>query len=179
VTYSYEKTVYVNIRTPVIITCHIHGDFKQLPWAHLQGQGCQKCANTKKPLVRFIKEANEIHGNKYSYEHAVYTNSKSYIIVTCQVHGDFKIRASSHLSRKQGCGKCAGRKTTQDFIEQSKKVHGDRYTYDKTEYKGINSDVIITCKTHGDFIENARDHIRVRGRQKGCPQCGYGKRKHE
>lgn len=39
-TYDYSKTVYVNARTKVIITCLIHGDFEQLPSGHLNGTGC-------------------------------------------------------------------------------------------------------------------------------------------
>ncbi len=41
--YDYAKTVYINIRTQVCITCPHHGNFKQLPYSHLQGYGCQKC----------------------------------------------------------------------------------------------------------------------------------------
>ena len=41
--YLYDKVNYVNTSTKVTITCPIHGDFKQTPNNHLQGQGCQKC----------------------------------------------------------------------------------------------------------------------------------------
>jgi len=45
--YSYLKADYVNNKTPLIITCPIHGDFKQRPDSHLQGKGCYRCANLK------------------------------------------------------------------------------------------------------------------------------------
>lgn len=41
--YDYSKTVYVNKRTKVLITCPIHGDFEQLANNHLRGQGCPLC----------------------------------------------------------------------------------------------------------------------------------------
>ena len=41
--YSYKKVHYINNKTHVIITCPIHGDFKQRPDKHLIGQGCPKC----------------------------------------------------------------------------------------------------------------------------------------
>ena len=41
--YSYDKTVYKNQRTKVIITCPIHGDFLQTPKNHMNGQGCPIC----------------------------------------------------------------------------------------------------------------------------------------
>lgn len=42
-TYAYDKVVYTNSKKTVIITCPIHGDFKQTPNDHLVGKGCSKC----------------------------------------------------------------------------------------------------------------------------------------
>ena len=41
--YDYAKTNYKGARTHVTITCNKHGDFEQVPYYHLQGNGCQKC----------------------------------------------------------------------------------------------------------------------------------------
>lgn len=41
--YDYSKVKYFNNRTPVIITCLEHGDFKQAPCSHLSGCGCPVC----------------------------------------------------------------------------------------------------------------------------------------
>ena len=41
--YNYDKVEYVNDKTPVIITCHKHGDFQMKPCYHKAGCGCQKC----------------------------------------------------------------------------------------------------------------------------------------
>lgn len=43
--YSYKRTEYCDNSTDVIITCPIHGDFKQSPHNHLQGKGCPICGN--------------------------------------------------------------------------------------------------------------------------------------
>ncbi len=42
--YSYCFTDYVNVSTPIVITCPIHGNFIQRPSDHLSGNGCQSCA---------------------------------------------------------------------------------------------------------------------------------------
>lgn len=47
---------------------------------------------------------------------------------------------------------------TEYFINKSKKVHGDTYTYEKTNYTGCFEKVIITCKIHGDFLQQPRIH---------------------
>jgi len=41
--FSYDKTIYVNMRKPITITCKTHGEFKQSPMNHLKTEGCPKC----------------------------------------------------------------------------------------------------------------------------------------
>jgi ssDNA-binding Zn-finger/Zn-ribbon topoisomerase 1 len=41
--YTYDKSIYVNNTTNVIICCPQHGYFEQLPCNHLRGHGCKKC----------------------------------------------------------------------------------------------------------------------------------------
>ena len=41
--YNYDKVIYSGVKNKVIITCPIHGDFKQKFGDHLQGNGCQIC----------------------------------------------------------------------------------------------------------------------------------------
>lgn len=41
--YDYSKCVYINNRTPGVISCPVHGDFQQNPYNHLEGYGCPGC----------------------------------------------------------------------------------------------------------------------------------------
>ena len=50
-------------------------------------------------------------------------------------------------------------RTTEQFIELSREVHGDRYIYDRTKYDTCNDKVIITCRIHGDFETLAKSHL--------------------
>ncbi len=45
--YDYTKTKYSGAHSEVIITCSIHGDFKQSANNHLRGQGCPVCRTSK------------------------------------------------------------------------------------------------------------------------------------
>lgn len=63
--YIYVKTEYIDICTPVTITCPKHGDFTQTPRDHLQGCGCPKCRSSKME-DDFISFLNE---NKINYEY--------------------------------------------------------------------------------------------------------------
>src|ERR1700722_3393811 len=65
--YNYDKVIYTNDHTKVIITCINHGDFVQTPSSHLQGAGCSKCAGKMVSNTEsFIKEANKKHNYKYN-----------------------------------------------------------------------------------------------------------------
>lgn len=41
--YSYGDTIYKGSHKFITVTCHIHGNFKQKAFSHLQGFGCFKC----------------------------------------------------------------------------------------------------------------------------------------
>lgn len=51
------------------------------------------------------------------------------------------------------------RKTTEEFIADARKVHGDKYDYSKSEYRGSDSKVCVICPTHGEFWPTANNHI--------------------
>ena len=52
--YDYNKTEYVNYDTKLIITCPKHGDFKQSPTHHLNGEGCPKCRYKWKTRMPYL-----------------------------------------------------------------------------------------------------------------------------
>ena len=62
---------------------------------------------------------------------------------------------------------------TEIFIQQSKKVHGDKYDYSKTVYINSSEKICIICPEHGEFYIKKGNHIN--GKQ-GCPKCGLLKR---
>lgn len=57
--------------------------------------------------------------------------------------------------------------TNEEFINKANKIHNNKYTYKKTEYKNRRSDVRITCPIHGDFVQQAGRHIQGHG----CSKC--------
>lgn len=57
--------------------------------------------------------------------------------------------------------------TTQEFIRRANYLHDNFYDYSKVEYKHSGMKVIITCNTHGDFLQRPCTHLEG----KGCPKC--------
>ncbi len=177
--YNYDKSIYIGGHKKIIITCKDHGDFKQTPSAHLAGQGCPECgknkANNSKRFTteEFIERAKKAHGNKYNYDKTIYVAAHSSLIITCLIHGDFEQSANNHV-RGQGCPKCGAEATgqklksnTDDFIEKANKIHGGKYNYDKVDYAGNHTNIIITCLKHGDFEQIPASHLNGCG----CPCC--------
>lgn len=186
--YGYNKTRYINYRTPVVITCPLHGDFSQKPKAHLsRGSGCYVCGlasavaargrrNTR-PLKKnritfnqFKKLANDRYQGKYTYSN--YTNYTGDVDVNCPKHGITTQRPYCHLSVVSGCLKCSfnnTRMTKDQFIAKARLIHGDKYTYDKVNHVRYGCEVIITCKLHGDWVTVGSQHIKKNGC--GCPAC--------
>lgn len=174
--YKYTKTNYINAISKVIITCPIHGEFLQTPHHHIEGGGCPDCAVKARTssTETFIKHAINIHGiDSYNYSLVKYTLAHVPVEIVCKVHGKFKQSPNSHLNGR-GCPKCGElqraetkRRTTEQFVEEAKRVHGNTFDYSITKYTNIDDILTIICKEHGDFKQIAYNHL------KGsiCPYC--------
>lgn len=51
------------------------------------------------------------------------------------------------------------KKTTEEFINESKVIHGDKYDYSITEYSDNHTKVNIICPNHGIFKIRPNDHF--------------------
>lgn len=65
----------------------------------------------------------------------------------------------------------ASHKTTQEYINDCKKIYNDKYDYGDTEYLHSELPTTITCKEHGNFEIGAGYFLKGGG----CPHC----RKHK
>jgi len=100
--YKYNKVAYSTAHRKVVITCPIHGDFKQTPNSHLAGKGCTKCSSTlvgnkkRKTSNTFAHEANKVHHGAYTY--GPYVSAHTKICITCKEHGEFFQTPRNHLA---------------------------------------------------------------------------------
>lgn len=174
--YDYSKVEYVDYMTKVCIICPEHGEFWQTPNKHLSGQGCPKCGNTKKlTLTEFIERSRKIHGDKYDYSKVRYINNGTKVCIICPEHGEFWQTPHNHLIG-HGCHKCKNNKisasetkTTEKFVLEARKVHGDKYDYSRTKYLSAKDKVCIICPEHGEFWQEASSHLSGCG----CPKCNH------
>ena len=128
----------------------------------------KKDMSKKLTTAEFIKKSQDIHKEKYDYSKVEYVSNNVKVKIICPTHGEFLQRPNDHVSKKVGCPACSGRgRTSEQFISELKKVHGNEYDYSKVIYTGIDNEIIISCKSHGDFLQSAYTHIKG----SGCPKC--------
>lgn len=118
---------------------------------------------------QFVARARKTHGDKYDYSKAEYVDTRTKVCITCRLHGDFFSSPANHM-RGRGCPKCSGhhKRTNKEFIEDARKVHGNKYDYSKCNFIAVNDKVCIVCPIHGEFWQKPSEHLSGHG----CFICG-------
>jgi hypothetical protein len=181
VRFLYDRLSWKSTNALVKIYCARHGWFGQVANDHLKfSGGCYACAKEERPIRKiwrtwftFLERTQSIHGERYQYDRASWRGAKSPLRIHCQVHGWFEQRPYDHL-RLTGCTKCGhvknglnGRLKRDDVILRFRKVHGDRYSYEKMVYETASRKLEIVCREHGSFFQSLGEHLAGHG----CQRC--------
>ncbi|AWL27108.1 hypothetical protein DJ533_00035 (plasmid) [Acinetobacter defluvii] len=131
----------------------------------------------KLSLEDFIKKSRIVHGDKYDYSESVYKGALQKIKIICPTHGAFEQIANNHL-QGMNCPNCANtdkakpKKNLDSFLKKAKTIHGDKYDYSESVYKGAQKKIKIICPTHGAFEQVVNNHLHG----SGCSRCPRKKR---
>lgn len=176
--YDYSKVLYVSASKPVIIMCKIHGEFLQKPYVHTSNKaGCLKCnAGGRLTLTEMINRANTLHGDKYDYSQFEYTTWNNKGTIVCPKHGPFSMSPRWHIEKQLRCSKCTKEEprrsiytTPHEYFNTCRTIHGDRYDYSVSEFRGTKNPITIICKVHGPFsLKRAYAHTLNKS---GCAKC--------
>ena len=158
--YDYSKVEYVNAKKPVLVICGLHGPWLCNPDNHIsKNRGCPACGGSKKKTLQdFICDARKVHGDRYQYDSATYTNAHTAVSIMCSLHGHFQQSPTSHLSGA-GCPACAlDERIAVERAESllsvkarlSEKTGGDVDIVDAT-FVNINTEATFSCKAHGNY----------------------------
>lgn len=180
--FDYSKVKYVDYDTPVEIICPEHGSFFQTPKRHYVGTiCCPKCVDEMVFVgyrsldnEKFIKKAKELYGDKYDYSKVKYVDYRTKVTVTNSDGEDFEVSPEVFLTGRYKASKKGRKKTTEQFINEAKKIWGDTYDYSKTIYTGIGNKVTIICPVHGETEVSAENHLNPK-KFSGCPKCNTEK----
>lgn len=173
--FDISNIVYRDCKSKIEVVCPIHGKFMVSPAYFLQGYGCLKCNHHNE----FIENANKIHGNKYDYSKVIYEHCNKEVCIICPEHGEFWQKPAIHLN-SCGCPKCGQINSQQknlltidDFISKAQTIHGDKYDYTKVIYQNWDTEVMIICPEHGEFLQKPAQHLRGAG----CKKCHIEKQR--
>jgi len=133
----------------------------------------------RKTTEQFIKDAKNIHGDKYDYLLVEYINAHTKVKIICPLHDIFEQTPDSHLCGK-GCKICGIKlnhknttKSKDKFISDSIKTHSNKYDYSLVNYINSQTKINIICFKHGIFEQIPNNHTI---KKQGCPKCaGYNR----
>lgn len=128
----------------------------------------------------FIAKAKEVYSDRFDYSKVNYINSKTDVVIGCQKHGFFTIRANDFLTGYHNCQKCglenkskklSSKKLSKEelknkYIKEANKKYNYKYDYSKVIYTTKKNKVCIICPEHGEFYQSFDTHLL-----KGCSKC--------
>lgn len=124
----------------------------------------------------FVAASTAEHGCKFSYEISQYVDCKTPVRIGCNKHGiAFEQIPNEHAKPGIHCPECILDKCEIDrqseekeFHDARRKIHGERYQYDETEFISMTDKVSIRCRFHGIFYQTPKAHMDGFG----CKPCG-------
>ena len=174
------------------VLCKEHGEFKTTSNNMLNSNKdpCPKCSNeirlelgikgVKKIIDKesFIEEATKKYKDKFSYSNIIYTKLNSIVEnILCVKHNHyFSINGGSFIwGCKIGCPICVQEKlktnklmTQEEFISRVTELHGTKYDFKETIYKGNSRKVKVKCNTCNNYFYPLANNI-LRG--SSCTYC--------
>ena len=130
-----------------------------------------------KTQEKFIEELEEIYGKtNYDFSSIQYITNKTKVVITCNIHNITFWKFPKDILKGSGCRTCVYERNirincerkTKEFVEKSRKIHGNKYIYDKVQYRNRINKIIIICKEHGEFLQSPGTHLSG----SGCHDCG-------
>lgn len=158
--YDYSKVEYVNAKTKVCIICPEHGEFWQLPYAHLKGQGCPKCSmsHMENNISQLLKENNigfeyETNLNGLLKRMSIDFYIPAYnLAIECQGGQHFYSAFNRHDEEKA----CTIHKKVleRDIKKKDVLIKNNIKTLYYTDIKDLPSNVLTNTKYNGIYTEN-------------------------
>ncbi len=178
--FNYDNVIYVNAHTKVKIQCAKKHIFEQSPYHHLNGDGCPYCRGKYRTKEEFQELSNQRYPTKKFEVVGVFSNMSTLVKLKCPYGHVFDVLPQVHINRNSqgGCIKCAHSAASErmkysqnEWIIMAKEVHNAEYIYNKVVYINSQTDIIITCKKHGEFTQKPSSHLMGAG----CPKCAIDK----
>ena len=135
---------------------------------------CKKTMDSRRKTLtqdEFVQKSRRVHGEKYSYEQAVYSGCNSPVKIWCTICNKMFIQKPRYHLGGAGCQLCwhksisiANKITQTQFIQKAIDFHGNKYSYTKSVYVGGRIKVVIKCNRCKRIFKMRPDaHLRGGG----------------
>lgn len=123
------------------------------------------------------KESFLVEKVLYKYNEVIrckkYNNVNNTLIQQyCDIHGWIDRKYTDLIQTNGRCPKCSYNRNKvysyEEYIEKVKNKHSNFFTYIKSDYKGVHSNLRIVCPYHGEFKQKAYKHLQG---DWGCKVC--------
>lgn len=166
---------YVAAKEKLIIECK-NGHKFHMSWHDFRnGSRCRMCyeINRRMSTEEFICASKELYGEKLDYDKVNYVACNKYVTLICKVHGEYKQMPQNHF-KSMGCKQCYSEtlcKSNEQFIEEARIKHNNKFDYSLCKYIKNNIKVTIICPKHGEFKQTPQDHLKGNG----CHRCNQSR----
>ena len=134
--------------------------------------------STKMSTPEFITKAKKVHGDRYDYTKASYTNAHAEVVLVCREHGEFTQKAYSHLNGR-GCPECgrissdkSRKNDPRDVLNKLIEKFGDYYDFTAVlKADGCKDPFAVICPEHG-VTELTSNRLLHPDSKYACPKCG-------
>jgi hypothetical protein len=182
--YDYSLVDWKSTTQAVRIICPRHGEFEQLPYNHMLGRGCARCAiECPKPrpprrmtTANFIPRAREIHGERYDYSKVEVRGALEPVVIRCRIPGPFAQRPANHLLGF-GCTRCSQeqRRVPVDAVEAQVRARYPHYALKRDSYAHQGKRATWRCNLHDcEFSRSVHELLSLRST--GCRACAHAAR---
>jgi very-short-patch-repair endonuclease len=131
--YDYSLVEYKHCKSKVKIIYTKTGEiFEQTPEGHLSSAPENIKLAVRKTTEQFIRESNEVHDFKFSYEKTKYIKNQIKVIITCPIHGEFNQTPLSHL-QGNGCPNCnesKGERSIAKYLDRNEISYYRQHKFD-------------------------------------------------
>jgi hypothetical protein len=193
-TYGYSRFVYTHGKAKVELFCNKHQEYFSISATqHLSRTrkgGCQKCAvgrradfhrSSLEDFVTKSKTAQESLGRSFDYSRVKYETARIKVEIGCNACGTWFWQTPHSHSIGKGCTNCKNIKlasdrkhTKEQFVDEARKVVGDRYCFDLVEYKNARTYVNVICNDCGEtFKKKPMEILNGHGCRCHAVPCGY------
>lgn len=179
--FDYSNFNYDGQSNKSMLKCKKHNlEFEVTPKQFLRADNsCPECRSNNKKSLEFEKfklKICDLFDGKITFdEKSKYVNEKTNIHMICGTHGEFSRRPSAMFDGVHGCQECGHdvskslHMTIDDFVFESRHVHGDLYGYDDVVFFGMTTKIDIMCNACNiPFSQMPYDHVAGHG----CKKCG-------